>query len=170
MTKLGKNQQGVLECLVESGKWPAGWIWENDSTTTRLLDTLVKRGLAVRNATVGDRLIDYRPTNDGILEAKGSLDWRPRRDAALAARRKEAEDRSRLERLRGMANKNVVVLTDDELYALNMSVMYVADGEDNEVKLKHDLWTANKKFMEADELMQERQIALAEAERALAES
>jgi hypothetical protein len=49
---LGENQAYALRCLAEhnAGTWypGAGWIWGNRSTTVRLLDSLVRRGLATR--------------------------------------------------------------------------------------------------------------------------
>lgn len=49
---LGENQAYALKCLTEhnAGTWypGAGWIWANLSTTVRLLDSLVKRGLVTR--------------------------------------------------------------------------------------------------------------------------
>lgn len=51
--KLGVNQLGVLRSLVEhrlwfGGGWGCGWIWASASNTERILDTLVKRGMAVK--------------------------------------------------------------------------------------------------------------------------
>jgi hypothetical protein len=49
---LGENQTYALKSLAENngGTWypGAGWIWGNVSTTVRLLDSLVRRGLATR--------------------------------------------------------------------------------------------------------------------------
>lgn len=49
---LGANQRSALRCLAErnSGTWypGAGWVWANTSTTVRLLDSLVRRGLATK--------------------------------------------------------------------------------------------------------------------------
>lgn len=49
---LGSNQVQALRCLAEfnNGTWypGAGWEWGNTSTTVRLLDSLVKRGLATK--------------------------------------------------------------------------------------------------------------------------
>jgi len=45
---LGENQWYVLKSLAENGPYPGGWMWTNHSTTIRLLDSLVRRGLATR--------------------------------------------------------------------------------------------------------------------------
>lgn len=49
---LGSNQVQALRCLADhnNGTWypDAGWVWGNTSTTVRLLDSLVKRGLATK--------------------------------------------------------------------------------------------------------------------------
>ncbi len=42
---LGKNQRTTLKSLAYHGSWPGGWVWENTSSTVRILDSLVKRGL-----------------------------------------------------------------------------------------------------------------------------
>lgn len=45
---LGKEQRDFLCSLVQLKQWTqgCGWLWRNDSRTLRLLDSLVKRGLA----------------------------------------------------------------------------------------------------------------------------
>lgn len=49
---LGDNQRHALKALAEhnGGVWypGAGWVWANVSTTVRLLDSLVRRGLATK--------------------------------------------------------------------------------------------------------------------------
>ena len=42
---LGKNQQGCLDALRRNGPFPGGWVWDNTSTTVRILESLVERGL-----------------------------------------------------------------------------------------------------------------------------
>lgn len=68
MRKLGKNQESILRALVENRRWHAigfgcGWIWSTPRETERLLDTLVKRGLAKRVLENG--ALVYRPTDEG---------------------------------------------------------------------------------------------------------
>jgi DNA-binding PadR family transcriptional regulator len=50
--RLGENQSYALKALAEhnGGTWypGSGWVWTNVSTTLRLLDGLVRRGLATR--------------------------------------------------------------------------------------------------------------------------
>lgn len=73
---LGSTQRQVLECLVERGFWYAGcgWTWDTRSGTERLMDALVKKGVATKAiATIRYRpdgppvkIIKYEPTADGI--------------------------------------------------------------------------------------------------------
>jgi hypothetical protein len=62
---LGENQRYALKCLAEhnGGTWypAAGWVWSNVSTTVRLLDSLVKRGLADKVMKKYDRTGDTYP-------------------------------------------------------------------------------------------------------------
>lgn len=72
--KLGEVQEGVLRALREHRVFYAGcgWTWENYSTTVRVLDSLVKRGLATRieRPTLGPGVrgtytqVEYRPVQD----------------------------------------------------------------------------------------------------------
>lgn len=50
MRKLGDNQRSVLVALADHGRWYAGcgWIWDGNSGTVRILDTLIRRRLVVR--------------------------------------------------------------------------------------------------------------------------
>ena len=50
---LGKVQKQVLKSLQEHGRWLdhrglAGWVWDTYTNTKRIMDSLVKRGLASR--------------------------------------------------------------------------------------------------------------------------
>ena len=56
--KLGERQRICLQSLQRHGRWPGGWMWDNRSGTKRILDTLVKRGLA----TVDEDGV-YRPVS-----------------------------------------------------------------------------------------------------------
>ena len=49
-TPLGKNQRGVITALRERGPWfpGCGWTWGTPGETTRILDSLVERGLVAR--------------------------------------------------------------------------------------------------------------------------
>jgi hypothetical protein len=67
---LGTEQQGVLEALLRHGVYypGSGWYWGNTSTTKRIMDSLVARGLAtVETFTVPTRrdgvksITQYRP-------------------------------------------------------------------------------------------------------------
>lgn len=80
---LGENQSHALRCLAEhnGGIWypDAGWYWGNLSTTVRLLDSLVRRGLATkvektRTVGSGPRAVRepypfYEMTQEGRTEA-----------------------------------------------------------------------------------------------------
>lgn len=74
---LGENQSYALRCLAEynGGTWypGAGWVWSNRSTTVRLLDSLVRRGLATRVEKTDRRTRDpypfYEITQEGRQEA-----------------------------------------------------------------------------------------------------
>ena len=64
---LGSTQRQVLCSLVRTGYWctsiTCGWTWDNDSGTTKIMNGLVKRGLAT---LTGGR---YEPTDEGIAVA-----------------------------------------------------------------------------------------------------
>lgn len=96
MRPLGETQRSILSSLVEhkgwhGWGWGCGWLWDTPSNTTRLLNSLVKRGLAEiekvevtshgRNYTYDF----YRPTEAGrALAAKMGAE---RRAARLARQR-----------------------------------------------------------------------------------
>lgn len=73
MRPLGKVQALILESLRSHKRWHpgCGWIWGTYSETVRLLDSLVKRGLATKHETTytyasvwgnrGGKRIEYRP-------------------------------------------------------------------------------------------------------------
>jgi hypothetical protein len=77
--QLGRRQRAVLKTLAErnNGEWfpGCGWHWGNKSTTIKLLDSLVRRGLVERTETVKTALSGtvwrtplFRITDDGRLE------------------------------------------------------------------------------------------------------
>jgi hypothetical protein len=45
-TRMGENLWSMLESMAEKGGWGegSGWTWSNTSTTTRMCESLVKRG------------------------------------------------------------------------------------------------------------------------------
>ncbi|HET7846977.1 MAG TPA: hypothetical protein VFL72_05750 [Acidimicrobiia bacterium] len=57
-TPLGVNQTMVLESLKRHGGWPGGWVWENPSLTRKILNSLVRRGLAEVNQRLNHRTGD----------------------------------------------------------------------------------------------------------------
>lgn len=76
MRSMGKNQRNVLRALRDHRVWPGGWIWENRSTTVKILDSLVKRGLVTEKVTTsinpdtGGRPIgEYRLSDAGHWQA-----------------------------------------------------------------------------------------------------
>ena len=66
--KLTETQQDVLEALRRYGRYEpgGGWSWNNHSTTVRVLETLVQRGLArVEKLPIGlDHITIYRPVEN----------------------------------------------------------------------------------------------------------
>ena len=75
---LGENQRHALRCLAErnGGTWypGAGWVWSNVSSTVRLLDSLVRRGLATKEMRRYERIPEdyphYTITDKGKEEAR----------------------------------------------------------------------------------------------------
>lgn len=77
---LGENQSYALRCLARhnEGTWypGSGWVWTNVSTTVRLLDSLVRRGLATKvekTRPVGTRREPYpfyEITDEGRKEVR----------------------------------------------------------------------------------------------------
>lgn len=71
---LGRIQETVLSLLVERGKWfrGCGWKWDNSSTTEKVMETLVPRGLAILAYSDGPFMKaapTYFPTEAGIAVA-----------------------------------------------------------------------------------------------------
>jgi hypothetical protein len=61
--RMGSDQWSMLSSMCEHGGWSdgAGWTWSNRSSTIKLADSLVKRGLLVRE----DRVDSYnRPRRE----------------------------------------------------------------------------------------------------------
>ena len=63
---LGVNQLSTLESLIHYRYWPSGFLYATYSGTVRIMDSLVKRGLAVKG-TDGK----YRPTEEAISSYRG---------------------------------------------------------------------------------------------------
>lgn len=61
---LGDVQKRCLHRLVETGRWPGGWVWDTHKGTAKILDTLVKRGLA-EHTDDGGFHGRYTPTDAG---------------------------------------------------------------------------------------------------------
>lgn len=73
---MGRNQRDVLRALARhGGSWPGGWYWTNASTTVKILNSLVKRGLvSVHGRVETNRSYDeYRITDNGkaVIEIIG---------------------------------------------------------------------------------------------------
>jgi hypothetical protein len=72
---LGEVQRICLESLVRHDGYPGGWIYNNHSTTLRVLDALVQRGLATRTEKPGPyphiKHVVYRPTTAGKSLIRG---------------------------------------------------------------------------------------------------
>ena len=66
---LGKTQAALMESLTHHGYWRrgCGWVWDTESGTLRILDSLVKRGLVTRTDETKDgyygqyQVTTYRP-------------------------------------------------------------------------------------------------------------
>lgn len=91
---LGSNQYGVLMSLNEHGGYPGrGWIWTNESTTVRILSSLVKRGLV--DETLGEQVGSWRRPSSFKINAAGLALIKPelnRRAARVAERQAEAQE------------------------------------------------------------------------------
>lgn len=46
--KLGTNQEMALRSLRDHGPYPGSWYLDNDSSTVRVLESLVRRGLVIK--------------------------------------------------------------------------------------------------------------------------
>jgi hypothetical protein len=60
---LGSVQADVWKSLQEHGYWSrvgCGWLWDTPSNTARIMESLVRRGLATK--TVDGHRIIYKPT------------------------------------------------------------------------------------------------------------
>lgn len=74
---LGDTQRHVLWVLAKenNGTWypGAGWYWANVSTTIRIMDSLVNRGLATKTTEKARRTNDtypvYKVTDEGRKQA-----------------------------------------------------------------------------------------------------
>ncbi|AEM88881.1 hypothetical protein [Streptomyces violaceusniger] len=108
--ELGSVQRYALECLVDknSGRWWPGCGWSMTSAfqTTRILDTLVARGLAERGATeAGDPMFtvtpmgraEARPHWRKLLDVRNLRETRLGKDAAqsLGPRRAKAAEKAK---------------------------------------------------------------------------
>jgi hypothetical protein len=51
MRPLGETQQAVLKSLSREGFWfdGCGWLWDNRSGTTKIMESLLKRGLVTKS-------------------------------------------------------------------------------------------------------------------------
>jgi hypothetical protein len=68
--KLGASQIGCLRALCKIGQWPGGWLWNCESGTIKILDSLVRRGFATRQEPDGLRTVAWHlprfyPTESG---------------------------------------------------------------------------------------------------------
>ena len=63
---LGTIQADVLKSLQDHGYWSrvgCGWLWDTPSNTERIMESLVRRGLAAKT-TEGKRVV-YKPATTG---------------------------------------------------------------------------------------------------------
>lgn len=68
--KLGPTQQSIYQSLIRHGDWypGCGWIWTNRSMTIRLLESLVRRGFAIKEERTANRFAGYRRLKSGKHE------------------------------------------------------------------------------------------------------
>lgn len=72
--RLGHRQQSCLRSLYEFGSWDdsglCGWTWSTRSETTRIMESLCSKGLALKE---GDGRVKYRISKPGIrlLRSRG---------------------------------------------------------------------------------------------------
>lgn len=66
--KITENQWFVMDALTRHrrfSRYDGGWVWDNYSTTVRMLDALVRKGLVTaeerRNDRTGETYTYYRP-------------------------------------------------------------------------------------------------------------
>lgn len=69
MRKLGDNQRHLLRMLHDHGEWNnrCGWLWNSQSGTVRILDSLIARGLVREKA----RIVRTRVVRAYALTAAG---------------------------------------------------------------------------------------------------
>jgi hypothetical protein len=91
---IGKDPQAVLQALASHGGWSRGssWRWIGIATTIRLLDGLVRRGLAVTTTVSNDRgrIVRYSPA-PAVVEVWQA--YSREADAVNEARSKARRDR-----------------------------------------------------------------------------
>jgi DNA-binding MarR family transcriptional regulator len=105
--RMSGDQWGILRTLASHHGWSngGGWSWSGPRTTERLLDSLVKRGLAVREeVSLDGHRTHVRYTADPTVQAVWD-EMKAEQDAANAARwaqkdaeRQAAEQKARAER------------------------------------------------------------------------
>ena len=61
--RLSGNQEGALAMLQHWGYWSrrCGWMWDTISGTERLMETLVRRGLATKSVSKRTGRVTYKP-------------------------------------------------------------------------------------------------------------
>jgi hypothetical protein len=130
---LGKTQQSVLRTLAEKGVYYYGcaWVWTNDSTTVRVLETLVKRGLVTEytrdlpNASAGMRAA-WRPTPE-VSEHFRTIERVREAEATARMRARHAEQRAaQVEREAERAALNDLRKAHPDEYAVQLAAHRVA--------------------------------------------
>jgi len=110
--KLSPPQRGFLAELRAHKLWypGCGWQWTNRSTTVRIAESLIKRGLVNARQLPDDR-VEYRPIGTGQVTylAVGPYGWA--RATTIAAAKKACADRC-ARKLRGGESYDVFVVAD----------------------------------------------------------
>ena len=74
--KLGETQRRVLKSISYHGGWDAagrcGWLWDTNSGTLRIVESLVRRGLVTLEQQTGKRRYTCYVLTDAGLEVVSS--------------------------------------------------------------------------------------------------
>ena len=82
---LGYKQQAVLRALWKHGQWyeGCGWVWDNHCGTKRILNSLVRQGLASTTSPGppdSHWLVKYRITQEGRSACNGPINLKEEYD------------------------------------------------------------------------------------------
>jgi hypothetical protein len=91
--RLGDNQKGCLTALTRHGGYPGSWHWGSRSQTIKILDSLVARGVAVRDdhryVALPEIIADYYEQEAAKAAERARV--RAEQDAVEARRKAESD-------------------------------------------------------------------------------